>query len=60
MREVDPAEVRRVVREVVERSLGPAEQAAAPATAPSSAARRVAIGSDHGGYELKQAIEENK
>jgi ribose 5-phosphate isomerase B len=52
MREVDPAEVRRVVREVVERALGPD----AATSGPAARSTRVAIGSDHGGYELKEAI----
>ena len=56
MREVDASEVRRVVREVVERALGPAEETPRPSAAPASGARRVALGSDHGGYELKEAI----
>ena len=73
MRDVDPSEVRRLVRDAVERALPPDEStgapkrgaegsaraagAAAPARLPAGdAARRVAIGSDHGGFDLKQAL----
>src|SRR6266850_5256466 len=58
MAEIDPSEVRRLVREAVDRALGPERAGAGPAPAiPSAAvARRVAIGSDHGGYELKQIL----
>jgi ribose 5-phosphate isomerase B len=53
---VDESEVRRAVRAAVERALGP-ESAPAPATGVSAAAaRRVAIGSDHGGYALKEVL----
>ena len=51
---VDEAQVRRLVREAVERAL-----AAAPDAAPGpslGAERRVAIGSDHGGYPLKEVL----
>src|SRR5262249_59270062 len=52
--------VRELVREAVERALGPdrgAAPAAAPAPAPASrAARRVALGSDHGGFPLKEIL----
>lgn len=58
MRKPSADEVRRLVREAVERSLGP--EPAAP-SAPSEPARpvsprRVAIGSDHGGFALKQVL----
>jgi ribose 5-phosphate isomerase B len=63
----DEAEVRRLVRAAVDRALGPEGAAAsgpsrAPAAAPAGAAaspaasRRVAIGSDHGGYALKEIL----
>lgn len=56
MREMDPSEVRRVVREVVERTLGPETKPESGGPAPGAGARRVAIGSDHGGYELKETL----
>ncbi|MBI1798617.1 MAG: ribose 5-phosphate isomerase B [Candidatus Eisenbacteria bacterium] len=56
MHENPEAEVRQLVREAVERALDAPEAAAAPAPAPLEAARRVAIGSDHGGFELKEAL----
>jgi ribose 5-phosphate isomerase B len=68
MRQVPESEVRRLVREAVDRALGsdpPATPAAGaphaepavsrPAT-PAPADRRIAIGSDHGGYELKEVL----
>lgn len=54
MHEPDESEVRRLVREAVDRALG-----AAPAGAdtPAAAAPRcVAIGADHGGFELKEVL----
>ena len=48
MRDVDPAEVRRLVREAVDRALGPQPAGGGEvreATGPAS--RRVAVGSDH-------------
>lgn len=54
MVEIPESEVRRVVREAVERALG-AQSTADPAPGPD-AARRVAIGSDHGGFELKEVL----
>ncbi len=62
MRDVSEPEVRRLVREAVERALGPVSgpdaAAAVPAALPatSAAPRRVAIGSDHGGYALKEIL----
>ena len=55
---VEESEVRRVVREAVERALGPeaASPAAAGAPATGAATRRVAIGSDHGGFALKEIL----
>jgi len=58
----DEREVRRLVREAVDRALGPGPAPGAgpppgPAPRPSApAARWVAIGSDHGGYELKEVL----
>jgi ribose 5-phosphate isomerase B len=54
MVQIPESEVRRVVREAVERALG-AESAAEAKPGPDSA-RRVAIGSDHGGFELKEIL----
>jgi ribose 5-phosphate isomerase B len=59
---VEESEVRRAVRAAVDRALGP--EAASPAAAgapaaaatPAAAARRVAIGSDHGGFALKEVL----
>ncbi len=51
----EESEVRRLVRQAVERALGPEPAPAAPAPGPRSA-RRVAIGADHGGFELKEAL----
>jgi ribose 5-phosphate isomerase B len=84
MREVNESEVRRLVREAVERALGaspaaaraaaapnlgpatppaaPRPAAAAPNLAPAArptttaAPRRVALGSDHGGFALKEIL----
>lgn len=72
MRDVSEPEVRRLVREAVERALTPASGREAPGspsgvparTAPapqagpatSAAPRRVAIGSDHGGFALKEIL----
>jgi RpiB/LacA/LacB family sugar-phosphate isomerase len=58
MRAFDESEVRRLVGEAVDRALTP-ERRPAPAGPPApapGAARRVAIGSDHGGFELKEAL----
>ncbi len=53
MPEVPESEVRKLVREAVDRALSQP----APAVAPSpGAARRVAIGSDHGGFPLKEIL----
>ncbi len=61
MRTPDESTVRRLVSEAIERALGPepgAPRASAPAPAASRppAPRRVAIGSDHGGYALKEVL----
>lgn len=64
MRTPSEDEVRRLVREAVDRALGgePARAAASkPVTAKASAARpvnprRVALGADHGGYALKEIL----
>src|SRR5436309_13008971 len=54
--DVDPAEVRRVVRDAMERALGPGGSSGPPKPGAEGSARRVAIGSDHGGLELKEAL----
>jgi ribose 5-phosphate isomerase B len=66
MREVNESEVRRLVREAVDRALtapvpppsttGPAAAAPSPRTDPPSAPHRVALGADHGGYALKEIL----
>jgi len=57
---VEESEVRRAVRAAVDRALGPEAPspaaAAAPAIASGAASRRVAIGSDHGGFALKEVL----
>jgi ribose 5-phosphate isomerase B len=57
MRTPSEDEVRRLVREAVDRALG-AEPARAAAPEPPRAVppRRVAIGADHGGFELKEVL----
>lgn len=62
MRTPDESTVRRLVQEAVARALGP-EPGAAPAAAPAPtvtprvvSAKRLAIGSDHGGYALKEVL----
>ena len=56
----DEAEVRKLVRESIARVLGgdaPGKAAAAPKPAATGrGARRVAIGSDHGGFPLKEVL----
>ena len=63
MAPANESEVRKLVREAVERALGPVPAASRPTPAPASAPappvpadRRVAIGSDHGGYALKEIL----
>src|SRR5438876_4480169 len=65
---VDESEVRRAVRAAVDRALGPegGGRAAAPGAAPAAAAgaspasgaasRSLAIGSEHGGFALKEIL----
>jgi ribose 5-phosphate isomerase B len=53
MSDLPESEVRRLVRDAVERALGP-ETASTPP--PPEARRRVAIGADHGGYALKEIL----
>jgi ribose 5-phosphate isomerase B len=70
MTRANESEVRKLVREAVDRALGAAPAASrspssstpapaktpAPARTPVPADRRVAIGSDHGGYALKEIL----
>lgn len=58
MSDVDERAVRQLVREAVERALGSRPAPAPTPSAPPSAggARRVALGSDHGGYPLKEVL----
>jgi ribose 5-phosphate isomerase B len=55
----EESKVRHLVREAVERALGP-ERGSAPAPAPAASqpvsAKRVAIGCDHGGLALKEVL----
>ena len=56
MAQPDEAEIRKLVRESVDRVLG-AEAPAAPAPRPGGRSeRRVAIGADHGGFPLKEIL----
>src|SRR5262245_53139943 len=54
----DEAQVRKLVREALERTLGPegAEAPAKPAAPRAGAEKRVAIGCDHGGFPLKEIL----
>ncbi len=54
----DEAEVRKLVRESIERVLGgdAAPEAAVRSSPTAKSARRVAIGADHGGYALKEVL----
>lgn len=61
MRTPDEKEVRKLVREALERALGPAPGAPVPAAAPRPPApavspKRVALGADHGGFALKEIL----
>lgn len=56
MPDIRESEVRRLVREAVERALGPECEAPTPADPTPGAATRVALGADHGGYALKELL----
>jgi ribose 5-phosphate isomerase B len=61
---VSDAEIHEIVQRVLKRTLGQDQPAtapapAAPAPAPASAKKAVAIGADHGGYELKETLKKN-
>jgi len=52
---VDDAEIHQIVQHVVQQALGTIERGQTSAST-SSARRVVAIGADHGGFELKEAL----
>ena len=57
MRTPSEDDVRRLVRDAVDRALGPEPAAARTSEPPRPASpRRVAIGADHGGFELKEVL----
>jgi ribose 5-phosphate isomerase B len=57
MRTPSEDEVRRLVRDAVDRALGPEPaRAATPVPPRAISPRRVAIGADHGGFELKEVL----
>ena len=57
MRTPSEDEVRRLVRDAVDRALGPEPaRAATPEPPRAISPRRVAIGADHGGFELKEVL----
>jgi ribose 5-phosphate isomerase B len=58
MPELHESEVRRLVREAVDRALGTEPVPAAHPAAAGPAERRVALGADHGGFELKEALKQ--
>ena len=60
MTDISDAEIHEIVKQVVEKALGsPARETTNSAPAPQpvpSGKKVVAIGADHGGYELKEAL----
>jgi ribose 5-phosphate isomerase B len=68
MNTIDDAEIHQIVQRVLKQVTGPSRQAAAPAAAPLPAEKSsgnapqaqgrkvVAIGADHGGFELKEIL----
>ena len=54
MRTVEISQVRQVVRDVVEKALGPEPKAESPQRVVNP--KRVALGADHGGFELKESL----
>ncbi len=52
---VDDAEIHRIVQQVVQQALGTVERGQISASS-SSARKIVAIGADHGGFELKETL----
>ena len=62
MTEINDAEIHKIVQRVVEQALGSPQREPAMSTTPSPARQEVsgrkvvAIGADHGGFELKEAL----
>jgi ribose 5-phosphate isomerase B len=56
MADISESEVRRVVRDAVERALGSPSPGASSAAPAAGSETRVALGSDHGGYALKEIL----
>jgi ribose 5-phosphate isomerase B len=56
--DLNEAEVREIVRRVVSRTLGGQHEPAPASPAAGNGQRLVAIGADHGGYALKQALKD--
>ncbi|HSL44575.1 MAG TPA: ribose 5-phosphate isomerase B [Anaerolineales bacterium] len=61
MSDISDAEIHKIVQRVVSQALGnsvsqPAPSAASPARAETPGKKVVAIGADHGGFELKEAL----
>jgi ribose 5-phosphate isomerase B len=60
MTDISDAEIHEIVKQVVEKAMGsPASEVAVAAPAPQAVTTNrkvVAIGADHGGYELKEAL----
>jgi ribose 5-phosphate isomerase B len=63
MTEINDAEIHNIVQKVVEQALGSSARESVPAVAASQAGlstkKIVAIGADHGGFELKEALKKD-